>query len=395
MEAHMRILSLLAAAALAAPSQPRPIAAAFTARSYRPGDTARLSLWTGPLEATLQLFRAGPEGVRTRANDMMNGVAVSRPVRVRLARPLDVLIGTWPSGLYFARLNAPGGRVGYAPFVLRPGRLGASRIAVVLPTNTWQAYNFRDGGTWYADPHVQSVNLARPFLDRGVPPHFRGYDLGFVRWLARTGRRPDVLSDDDLELVSRGDRLARLYDLVVFSGHEEYVTGHVYDVVERYRDLGGNLAFLSANTFFYRVERRGHRLFRTGRWRDLGRHEATLTGAEYLGWNQGRYPNAPYVVTGARRAPWLFGGTGLRDGDRFGRNGIEIDARTRLSPHGTLVLARVPGVFGPGRSAEMTYYETASGAKVFAAGTLNFGGSAMWPVVSRLLDNLWARLARP
>jgi hypothetical protein len=43
----------------------------------------------------------------------------------------------------------------------------------------------------------------------------------------------------------------------------------------------------------------------------------------------------------------------------------------------------------------MTYYETARGAKVFAAGTLDFGGSVMtWPV-RRMLDNLWARLSMP
>ena len=43
----------------------------------------------------------------------------------------------------------------------------------------------------------------------------------------------------------------------------------------------------------------------------------------------------------------------------------------------------------------MTYYETPQGAKVFAGGAIDFGGSATLPTVSRLLSNLWARLARP
>jgi hypothetical protein len=59
------------------------------------------------------------------------------------------------------------------------------------------------------------------------------------------------------------------------------------------------------------------------------------------------------------------------------------------------VLARIENAFGPGKSAEMTYYETAAGAKVFAAGVINFGGSALWPVTAVLLDNLWAHLAEP
>ena len=40
----------------------------------------------------------------------------------------------------------------------------------------------------------------------------------------------------------------------------------------------------------------------------------------------------------------------------------------------------------------MSYYETPQGAKVFAAGTMNFGGSATRGPQKKLLDNLWARL---
>ena len=40
-------------------------------------------------------------------------------------------------------------------------------------------------------------------------------------------------------------------------------------------------------------------------------------------------------------------------------------------------------------NGEMSYYETDAGARVFAAGVLDFGGSAtFWPV-RRMLDNLW------
>jgi hypothetical protein len=43
----------------------------------------------------------------------------------------------------------------------------------------------------------------------------------------------------------------------------------------------------------------------------------------------------------------------------------------------------------------MTYYETPAGAKVFAAGALNFAASAGQPPVSTLLENLLARLSVP
>ena len=79
----------------------------------------------------------------------------------------------------------------------------------------------------------------------------------------------------------------------------------------------------------------------------------------------------------------------------FGRYGIEVDARTPASPRGIQLLARIPDLLGPGRSAEMTYYETATGAKVFAAGALNFAASLGQPEVARLLENVWVRLSVP
>ena len=59
------------------------------------------------------------------------------------------------------------------------------------------------------------------------------------------------------------------------------------------------------------------------------------------------------------------------------------------------MLCRIPEAFGPGKSAEMAYYETPRGAKVFAAGVMNFGGSALWPGVSEMTANLWNKLSRP
>src|SRR5205807_1657618 len=121
----------------------------------------------------------------------------------------------WPSGLYYMRLTAGDGRVGYAPFVLRPRNLGTSRIGVVLSTYTWQAYNFADangdgwGDSWYVDSSLRSVDLTRPFLDFGVPFRFRDWDLAFIAWLNRTGRSVDYITDSELERLRTGDDLAR------------------------------------------------------------------------------------------------------------------------------------------------------------------------------------------
>jgi hypothetical protein len=95
-------------------------------------------------------------------------------------------------------------------------------------------------------------------------------------------------------------------------------------------------------------------------------------------------------------APWLFAGTGLKDGATFGVGGIEIDKTATDSPPGVKVLAEIPNLFGPGFTAQMTYYETRSGAKVFAAGAFTLAGQVLDdPVMSRLMQNLWTRVARP
>jgi hypothetical protein len=381
--------------------EPRTIRAAFAERSYAAGEQAVLEVTAPVSHAVLRMYHAGPERSRPQSADVMLGVPVTQPRRVRLDRgtvKVRIPIARWRSGLYFARLAAPGGYLGFAPVVVRPRVLGASRVAVVVPTNTWQAYNFRDvdgngvGDTWYADPRVPCVDLTRPYLDRGVPS-VRA--RGFFRWFEHGQRRADFLSDDDLDRVERGEDLARLYDFVLFASHEEYVTHHVWNVVERFRDLGGNLAFFSANSFFHSIVRRGERICRTPRFRDLGRSEASLMGVQYLTWWQNRYAGRPYTVRGAKTAPWLFRGTGLVNGDLLGASfGVEIDGVTRGSPPGTIVLADMRNVFGPGQTATMAYYETARGAKVFAAGAFGFE-SPQTREHKLVLDNVWARLVRP
>ena len=384
------------------------IDAAFTERSYAAGQLARLRVAAEARELTVQVFRCGAEAENTDRNDELKGVPMSEPRVVPWSsfrdRPAQfgVRVGDWPTGLYAVRLTSDDGRVGFAPFVLRPSSFGATRTAIVLPTNTWQAYNFRDGDgdgwgdTWYAGGSPP-VRLDRPYLNRGVPPRFRRYDLPFLRWLHWTGKHPDYLCDEDLGRFT-GEALRRAYDLVVFPGHSEYVTQHAYDVVEKYRDLGGNLAFLSANNFFWRVDRRGHAIRRVALWRDLSRPEARLLGVQYRANDDGSR-QGPFVIADAEAFPWLFGGTGLATGSTLGETvggyGIEIDARTADSPPGTQVIASIPNLFGRGVSAEMTYYESAAGARVFSAGALDFGGSVtFWPM-RRLLENLWVHLTAP
>ncbi len=321
-----------------------PIEAAFRFESYRPGEVAELNVWTrSEAPASLQIFLIGRERVRAVSPDEMRGTAVSSertvaPLRAGLR--IHVRVGDWPSGLYFAQLTAPG-QVGFAPFVVAPSRLGDSRVAVVLPTRTWQAQNERDDdgdgtGDSFETPERDEVRLGRPFLNRGAPPRFRASAVGFVQWLHGTGRGADVLAQEDLDETT-GRELAAAYDLLVFPGSHEYVTQEEYDAVSDFRDRGGNLMLLASGNLRWRVEVHDGVLTRIAPW-------------EAPGWAAGAKPVPQWLLPNAAR-----------------RSGI---------------------------AAQMTYRELPMGAKVFSAGTVALGASMRQLPVRMLLTEVWERLAR-
>jgi hypothetical protein len=150
--------------------------------------------------------------------------------------------------------------------------------------------------------------------------------------------------------------------------------------------------FLSANNFFWRVVRRGDTIVKTKQWRDLGRPEAALVGVQYRG-NDGGERRAPWTLTSSPATRWVFARTGLGRGEQFGDDwGIEIDGTDESSPSQVQVLAEIADVYGPGFTAQMTYYETETGARVFAAGAFSIAGQIGKPHVSRVVENLWRRL---
>jgi N,N-dimethylformamidase beta subunit-like, C-terminal len=388
-----------------------PLFAGFGARSYAPGQIAVLNIRGGnTTRAELQIFQAGASGTPGPAaapgwDTHTFGKPVTAPQQVR--RPsgngrwlVHLRLGsTWAGGDYVARLTW-GQHTDYAPFVLRPLRLGTAPVLVVEPTNTWHAYDDFAGDSWYLDSSVHVIDLTNPFaasrvngrpVPAGLPEQFQRFDVGFLRWYWHSGYRADFISDDDLERISSARQLSR-YRLIVFGGHEEYVTSHTFDLITAYRNAGGNLAFLAANSFFYKVKVSGNTMTGRTRWRDLGRPEAALIGAQYAGWDEGNYPNRPYRIADTAAAPWLFSGTALHDGSTVGNYGIEVDEPNAASPPNTHVLAEIPNELGPGKAADMTIY-TRGRSTVFDAGAINFEASAHWPALSRFFSNLWSHLS--
>ena len=232
--------------------------------AIRGGDTNR---------ATLQIFQAGASGTPGPAaapgwDKHTFGKPVTAPQQVR--RPsgtsrwlVHVRLGSnWASGDYVARLTW-GAHTDYAPFVLRPSRLGTAPVLVVEPTNTWHAYDVVDGDSWYLDPSVHVIDLTHPFASSRVSgtPRSRGA-AGAV--LALRPRLPALVLAQRLPGGLRLRRRPRAHlerpaaePLPADRLRRPRGVRHVPHLRRDHRataNAGGNLAFLSANNFFYKVE---------------------------------------------------------------------------------------------------------------------------------------------
>ncbi len=267
----------------------------------------------------------------------------------------------WPPGVYVAEcieteraapLPSADARAGTTLFVLR--RAGSARIVVNLPLFTYHAYNIAavdgtcgddQGACLYSG--YRTVSLHRPgggtgghtwdarnadVYDTASPRQtFAHWDAKALAWLAKSGYAVDVCTDLDLH---RG-RLADDVRLLLAFGHQEYWTRPMRRTVENHLARGGNVAFFSGNTAWFRVQYAEDQatLTRDGRWCD-DEPEERFSGVSYRfggGWWRGPRPPLGYQVRAASH--WVFAGTGLRDGDVFGADerlvGYECDG---LSP---------------------------------------------------------------
>ena len=167
------------------------------------GPARRAASRDGRPGGTVTSFRSGPERevvhrATTRCTASRSPTAAVLDVR-RYVRPAPTRSPCSIPGRAERPLLRPARRA-RRPGRLRPVRrpaaaLGATRrVAVVLPTNTWQAYNFRDedgdgyGDTWYAGPPNYPVRLARPYLAAACRRTSARYDLPFLHWLYWGGR---------------------------------------------------------------------------------------------------------------------------------------------------------------------------------------------------------------
>lgn len=327
------------------------------------------------------------------------------------------LDASWPSGIYHAKLTALASNKQSAIwFVIRED---ASRADILFQVNftTMLAYNNYGGRCLYdhlsANGRAHRVSFDRPFSQASVRTHGAGDFLTIVnalehsvlhlqynmaRWLEAQGY--DVTYATNLEIHSTpGLLLAHKTFLSV--GHDEYWSQEMRQNVEAARDSGVHLAFFSANTAYWRARFESSNRVMVcykGEWRDdpvapTNRFRSTesnnnpenaMLGIMYCGGTWNANIGFPFRVAANDH---YFDFTGLQVGDTInGLVGFEWDTIFPNSPPGLITLGvssataesryvDSDGVPPPGPEAQvahMTRYQAASGAKVFAAGTIQW-----------------------
>ena len=204
-----------------------------------------------------------------------------------------------------------------------------NRIAILFSTNTWNAYNHWGGQSLYSRNTSHQVSfqrpqiLANPFIENTYVNHQAYYqaanmDRHFVRLLDSAGIGYDAYSMDDLEWKYE-NLLA--YDKLVLLTHSEYWSWNMVNHLNTCLDSGASLIALAGNICAYVATRdtidrsmtvykmKGHL------WSDADTAQIRPFGTEFS--YDGFHTYAPYEVL--VDTSWIFAGTGLKNGDLFGK----------------------------------------------------------------------------
>ncbi len=392
------------------PSREHEIEAFTTRTSGPPGSPVGLKVSTTARTFRVTVFRIGAYdggwGHRVWRSSPLPGrvqpPAVLAPAHTRTVvapwqRDVTLDTGSWSPGFYVLKLRSSRGWDTVVPYVVSSPS-AAGTVALVVPVTTWQAYNKWGGYSLYDGPDGDrrswAVSFDRPYWLVPGANDYRTAALPIIVRAERLGVPLSYYANVDLHADPRTLEGARGY---LSLGHDEYWTTAMRRTVLDARARGTNLAFLGANTMYWRVRLEdrptgpgrllvGYRddawldpmredipAETTARFRDLPvpRPEHGLVGMKYE-----CYPvHTDYVVMTPRW--WGFRGTGVRRGEHVsGLIGPEAD---RVYPDGAtprplqILSESTYDCRGVDTVAHSVYYSTTSGAGVFAAGTLRWG----------------------
>jgi hypothetical protein len=310
------------------------------------------------------------------------------------------------------------GSAGSVFFILRAPPTRHAPVLVSASENTWEAYNDWGGKSLYGGTGGPAVKVSFDRPGYGQSPMIWEYPL--VRFLEREGLDVSYTTNHD---VHADPTELLTHKVFVSSGHDEYWTKAMRDSVEAARDAGVNLMFLGGNDVYWqaRYENAGRTLveyrsatadlepdptLKTVRWRELAtpRPECTLVGVQGAGGirTTGDPPRDYSVGAGVLADPWLANAEfapGAAVGDLVGYEWDTTAPGCAVPPLTTFF-----HYTGQPSNADAVRYTAPSGARVFAAGSVEIAwGLDGWdghdtppdPRLQQLVRNAFAALTGP
>lgn len=424
--------------------------------SYQHGETIDFHLSTSAKTVSATIKRIGAQETTVWNKTDIPGMAHAIPDRAssdgcnwpqtfQLAIPAD-----WKSGYYQVSFkDNDGDATGSLFFIVRAEHPGKkTKILLQLSTNTYNAYTNWGGHSLYSYHDRDGLQGHRVSFDRPLHSLFSNWEIHFVRWAEANGYQLDYAANSDLEFHPE---MLGHYRLILSVGHDEYWSSPMRDHLEKYIADGGNVAFFSGNTCCWQVrsEDNGRALtcwkqslnldpfFRTGDPKLLstawGHHlvqrpENQLTGVGFL-WggfhrSHGQFMDGPGSFKMHRPNHWIFAGTNVKRGDRFGgkdtivgyecdgcemkwENDLPFPTHRDGTPESFTILATCPAQWAPG---DRLWYDRfpkdrvgaavlgvyTQGGTVFTAGTTDWshGLRGKDPIVEQITKNILDRLSK-
>ena len=454
-------------------------------QSGRAGETVSLHLHSdhGPVDVAVVRVGAREERIARWTN--VKAPVQSKPENAALTgcnwpATLQIHIeNDWQTGFYRVDIRSEE-RSGEAFFVVKAQDNTKVDAVLVLATSTWAAYNDWGGPSYYTGGTVCALKrpLPRGFLKKdnprkqrcglfidwteedqasfrkagysgwSLPAGWAGWEQLFVQWAETQGLSLAYGVSQDLIF---DDSLLDDVPLYLSVGHDEYWSSLMRDNLEKFIVAGGNVAFFSGNTCCWQVRsedkgnaltcwKQGYNLdpiFRKSDHKLLStlwshhlvqRPENKLTGVGFL-WggyhrSHGQFMDGPASFIAHRPKHWVFEGTKLKHGDRFGgkdtivgyecdgcemkwENGLPSPTGRDGTPKTFTILGTCPARWAPGDSlwydrfpkdrvgaAVMGLYTR--GGTVFTSGTTDWahGLRGKDPAVERITRNILNRLSK-
>ncbi|MDP6598010.1 MAG: carboxypeptidase regulatory-like domain-containing protein [Candidatus Poribacteria bacterium] len=379
--------------------------------------------------ATMQIT---PDGDYTQTGVEWNRQGYTSPHHLQFLQAPD------RTGLYYLHASTPSGGFFSCPWIVAPAHPSA-KIAVLASNITWNAYNNFGGRSNYISPvklPAQPTVNARMDLKRYTDPEHINYDADTYDPLSFdrpelinhipletqitdpiAGRSPNHIAPAEWRFLGWLEREDFDYDLyaetqfhfntfnlddyqvLIISTHPEYWSRKMYFDLKRWVwERGGKLLYLGGNGLNAEVEflDQSTMIVQNANQRQwsqdptiesrfharVGESEANLLGIVYD--DRGIMTAAPYRAVNEKH--WVFNNTGLQKGDTFGHvslhqrvpggaSGHETDKISVSSPPDVQLLA--VGCNADQGGAQMITYDTASGGRVFSAGSITWVSSIL------------------